>query len=334
MNLKDRIYGCLAGLALGDALGMPTEMLTPEQIQSEFGWVDHPVRAPGWHPHKDFSAGQITDDTGQMLAIAHAIGQDGKLTASSAASGLLKWAEEAGETLPVIIGPSTRRALDRLKVGEDPRLSGQTGTTNGAAYRAVPVGLVNYDQPDLRMQQVVEACLPTHGTCVAISGAAAVAWAVAEALTGQPSLESILTAAKRGAELGRKYGSWRWGTLLEKRIDLAVRLVAENSRPQAALAALYDYVGVGLETAESVATVFGVICLAGGNPMLAVTYAANIGGDTDTIAALAGAICGAWRGIEAIDRRMLAQVARVNRLHLSEESARLEHLIKQKSSVQ
>ena len=36
MSLKDRIYGCLAGLALGDALGMPTEMLTPEEIKAEF----------------------------------------------------------------------------------------------------------------------------------------------------------------------------------------------------------------------------------------------------------------------------------------------------------
>jgi ADP-ribosylglycohydrolase len=193
------------------------------------------------------------------------------------------------------------------------------------------VGLVNFDQPELRMQQVVEACLPTHGTCVAISGAATVAWAVAEALTGRASLESILAAAKQGAEQGRQYGNWIWGTPLEKRIDLAVRLVHENSRPPAALAALYDFVGVGMETAESVATVFGVICLAEGDPMLAVTYAANIGGDTDTIAALAGAICGAWRGIEAIDRKMLAQVTKVNHIHLYAEATRLDNLIKHRS---
>ena len=333
MNFVDRIYGCLAGLAVGDALGMPTEMLTPEQIKSEFRRVDRFVRAPGWHPHRDLAAGQITDDTGQMLAIAHAIGEDGKLTAKSAAAGLLRWAEQAGETLPVILGPSTRRALDRLKAGEDPRSSGQAGTTNGAAYRAVPVGLVNFDQPDRRMQQVVEACLPTHGTCVAISGAAAVAWAVAEALTGQASLESIMAAAKDGAERGRQHGAWAWGTPLDKRIDLAVRLVAEASRPQEALAALYDFVGVGMETAESVATVFGLICLADGDPMRAVTYGANIGGDTDTIAALAGAICGAWRGIDAIDRQMMAQVTKVNRIHLFAEARRLDSLIKNRNSA-
>jgi ADP-ribosylglycohydrolase len=325
MRLKDRIYGCLAGLAVGDAMGMPTEMLTPEQIRSEFGWVDRPVRAPIWHPHKDFSAGQVTDDTGQALAVVHAMREDGTLTAATVATELLRWAEAAGETLPVILGPSTRKALERLKAGEDPRQSGREGTTNGAAYRAIPVGLVNFDRPDRLLQQVVEACLPTHGTCVAISGAAAVAWAVAEASSRQPSLESILAAAKHGAEEGRESGAWAWRTPLEKRIDLAARLVAENPEPEAALTALYDFVGVGMDTAESVAAAFGVICLAKGDPMLAVTYAANIGGDTDTIAALAGAVCGTWRGIDAIDQQMLVQVERVNHLDLHTEAESLEH---------
>jgi len=330
MSLNSRIYGCLAGLAVGDALGMPTEMLTPEQIRSEFGWVDRPVRAPDWHPHKDFAAGQVTDDTGQALAIVHAMGSDGKLTATSVVSELLKWADAAGETLPAILGPSTRRALDKLRAGEDPRQSGQEGITNGAAYRAIPVGLVNFDLPDQRLQQVVEACLPTHGTCVAISGAAAVAWAVAEAISEQSTLESILAAAKQGAEQGRRYGTWAWGTSLEKRIDLAVRLVNENPEAEAALAALYNFVGVGMDTAESVAAVFGVICLAKGDPMRAVTYAANIGGDTDTIAALAGAVCGTWRGIDAIDQQMLAQVEKVNHLDLHGEAERLEHLMERR----
>ncbi len=329
----DRIHGCLAGLAIGDALGMPTELLTPEQIVSEFGWVDRFVRAPAWHPHKDLAAGQVTDDTGQALAISHAFTDDGILTAAAVAGGLLAWADAAGETLPAILGPSTRRALDRLRAGEDPRQSGREGVTNGAAYRAVPVGLVNFARPDQCMQQVVEACLPTHGTCVAISGAAAVAGAVSEALTEQSTLESILAAAKRGAGQGRRQGTWTWGTLLEKRIDLALRLVAENPRPEKALQALYDYVGVDILVAESVAAAFGVIALAKGDPMLAVVYGANIGGDTDTIAALAGAICGAWRGIEAIDRKMLAQIEDVNGLNLAVEASRLEALIKQRSVI-
>jgi ADP-ribosylglycohydrolase len=240
------------------------------------------------------------------------------------------WADAAGATLPAVIGPSTRRSLERLKAGDDPRLTGQAGTTNGAAYRAIPVGIVYFDQPDKRIQQVVEACLPTHGTTVAISGAAAIAGAISEALSKSSSIESIITAARQGAVQGRQYGAWVWGTPLEKRIDLAVQMVTENSEPESALRVLYDFVGVGMDTAESVASVFGIICLAKGDPMLAVTYAANIGGDTDTIAALAGAICGAFSGINAIDQQMLRQIEHVNGLDLLAEAKRLELMIAQR----
>lgn len=330
MNLHSRIFGCLAGLALGDCLGGPTEFLTRAQIKAEFGWVDHLVQAPVWHPHHNLQAGQITDDTGQALAVAHALGADGLTTAEEVARTLLVWADQAGETLAVVIGPSTRKALDKLRKGESPRLTGQSGTTNGAAYRGVIPGLMNYAHTERILPQVAEVCLPTHGTVVAISGAAAVACAVARALSETPRLEDILEAAKSGAQAGRELGAWAWGTLLEKRIELAVRLVQENPQPEAALSALADYVGTDMLVAESVACAFGVVALADGDPMKAIQYGSNLGGDTDTIAALAGAVCGAWKGIDAIDRDMLTQVEKVNHIDLSAEAARLVGILEKR----
>ena len=330
MNLHDRVFGCLAGLALGDSLGSPTEFLTRAQIKIEYGWVDHLVQAPAWHPHHLLLPGQITDDTGQALSVAHALGPDGQTTAEDVAHYLLKWADQAGDTLSVVIGPSTRQALERLRNGESPRLTGRGGTTNGAAFRAVIPGLVNYARPERILSQVVEVCLPTHGTTVAISGAAAVAFAVARALSGAPRIEDIVEAAEGGALAGREHGNWTWGTPLEKRILLAVRLVAENPQPEAALSALANYVGTDMLVAESVACAFGVVVLAGGDPMKAIRYGANLGGDTDTIAALAGAVCGAWKGVDAIDRDMLSQVERINHMDLAGEAARLVSIIEKR----
>ena len=327
MNLQDRVYGCLAGLALGDSLGGPTEFLTRAQIKAEFGWIDHLVQAPAWHPHHALLPGQVTDDTGQVLAVAHALDTHGQTTAEDVATQLLGWAGQVGETLAVIIGPSTRRALARLANGESPRLTGQGGTTNGAAYRAVIPGLVNFACPEQILPQVVEVCLPTHGTTVAISGAAAIAFAIARALSEVPTLVGILEAAENGARVGREQGTWAWGTPLEKRIELAVRLVAENPQPEFALSALADYVGTDMLVAESVACAFGVMALANGDPMKAIQYGANLGGDTDTIAALAGAVCGAWRGIDSIDRDMLSKVEGINHMDLSAEAARLVNMI-------
>jgi ADP-ribosylglycohydrolase len=327
MILSERILGCLTGLAVGDALGMPAEMLTQEQIRKEFGWVDSLKSAPSWHPHHLLAPGRITDDTGQMLSVAHAFDKDGNITSESVAKKLLDWAEQEKDILDLVLGPSTRQALTELRKGGDSRQTGQHGKTNGAAYRAVAVGLVNVYHPERLMQQVVEVCLPTHGTTVAISGAVAIAAAIMEACQEKSTLESITSAAMESAVEGRKHGAWVWSTPLESRIKLAVDLVQKSPEPEAALKKIADYVGVDMLVPESVAAVFGIINLAKGDPMKAAIYGANIGGDTDTIAALAGAICGTWRGTASIDPAMVSEIEKVSKIDLKAEAKYLEKLI-------
>jgi len=330
MNSIDKTLGCLAGLALGDALGMATEFLTPEQIKKEFSWLDRLRPAPAWHPHAPMQAGEVTDDTRQMLAVAHAYDTQGVLTADAVAQQLLGWEASNDNSVQLCMGPSTHQALEKLRHGIPPTETGRAGKTNGAAMRTAVVGLMTAGHPDATLDDVVAASLPTHGTGVAIAGAAAVACAVAEATTEKATLTSILEAARWGAQEGFKRGAWAWSTPLEGRIELAERLVREADDLQDALKDIYRYVGTDMLVAESVAAAFGVFMLAGGNPMKAVVLGANIGGDTDTIAAIAGAVSGAWQGVEAIDAGMLAQVEKVNGLDLKEEARRLTSIIESK----
>jgi len=312
----DKAYGCLAALALGDALGMPTEFLTPEQIADEYGHVENLVSPPEWHPHAVMPRGRITDDTEQALALATVYLRDGQMRAEAVAQAMLDWAAAQGEQLVLYLGPSTRRALEALRGGQSPRESGRGGTTNGAAMRIAPVGIVNAGDREGALRDTVEACLPTHGTTLAISGAGAVACAVAEAMSDGATLDSVLEAAAEGARRGREHGVWVWTPLLEHRIALAQRLVQQAENEAEALRQLYQSVGVDITVTESVPTAFGLVLLAEGDPMRAVRYAANLGGDTDTIGAIAGAICGALQGIEAVDRAMLEKVERVNGIDL------------------
>ena len=78
---------------------------------------------------------------------------------------------------------------------------------------------------------------------------------------------------------------------------------------------------------ESVAAAFGIIALAKGDPMKAVIYGANIGGDTDTIAALSGAICGAWHGGASIDPAIVNVIEKVSKINLEAEAKHLEELV-------
>jgi ADP-ribosylglycohydrolase len=325
MKLFEKVLGCLTGLALGDALGMSTEFLTPEQIVKEFSWLDRLRSAPAWHPHAPMQPGEVTDDTRQALAVAHAYDAHGVLTSDSVARELLVWEASNDNSVKLCMGPSTRQALEKLRLGISPAEAGKNGKTNGAAMRAAVVGLMTAGHP-------VEASLPTHGTGAAISGAAAVACAVAEATGEKATFTSILEAAKWGAHEGFKRGVWAWSTPLDGRIELAERLVREAGDRQAALQAVYRYVGTDMMVAESVAAAFGVFLLAEGDPMKAVVLSANIGGDTDTIAAMAGAISGAWRGMEAIDANMLAQVEQVNDLDFKNEADRLVNIVESKQA--
>jgi ADP-ribosylglycohydrolase len=318
-----KAYGCLAGLALGDALGMPTEFLTPERITAEYGAVAGLVAPASWHPHAVLPYASTTDDTAQALALAGIYLRGEPMTAERVAHALVAWADAEGPRLELYAGPSTRQALAALRNGADPRQSGRHGTTNGAAMRIAPVGIAHAGDFAATLQDTVEACLPTHGTTLAISAAAAVSYAVCEAMTEHATLESVLAAAQRGAIDGRQHGTWVWTLPLEHRIALAIRLVRETTDEAAARTALYQYIGVDIAVTESIPAAFGLVALAAGDPQRAVLHAAQIGGDTDTIGAIAGAVCGALSGIDTIDRDLLATVEKANALNLAHIAAGL-----------
>ncbi len=180
--------------------------------------------------------------------------------------------------------------------------------------RIAPVGIVHSGDFPGTLADTVEACLPTHGMTLAIS-AAAVSYAVYEAMTDTATIESVLAAAQRGAVDGRQHGAWMWTPPREHRIALAVRLVREAA-DATARDALYNYIGVDITVTETI-TAFALVALAEGNPMRAALHAARMGGDADTIGAIASAVCGALSGIGAIDRDLLMTVERTNGLDLA-----------------
>lgn len=323
ISLLSKATGCLAGVALGDALGRATEFMTREQIRARYGWLNHFAPPMDTHPAHGDPLGKITDDTEQTLVIARLLAEGVEpLTPERVAQAFVEWANKG---FSPYLGPSTRRALIRLIEGESPYETGKQGTTNGAAMRVAPIGIVHAGDPstslraslDGALRDAVAASIPTHNTRNAIQGAAAVACAVAAAMASDATIERVIAAAQEGARRGREFGEWSWATPLEKRIELAVRLVNQATDLNSALQSLYDFVGVGLDPAESVASAMGVVVATRGDPMAAIFAGVNIGGDTDTIAAIAGGICGALRGIEAIDSTMVKQVEQVNGLDLS-----------------
>jgi len=141
--MRDKILGGLYGQALGDAFAMPAQ-IHPDDTESAFGWLDSWQAAPPDHiVHAGLPAGRITDDSEQAFSIAQAIIDAGALTLAAVVRGLLDWYERVDGDNSPYVGPSTRRGLQALRRGADPRRTGLWGDTNGAAMRIAPIGLLH-----------------------------------------------------------------------------------------------------------------------------------------------------------------------------------------------
>jgi ADP-ribosylglycohydrolase len=312
---RSRARGALYGLAIGDALGMPTQMLSRSEIGKRWGGLLRGFEpAPQGHPiAAGMPAGAITDDTEQAVLLGRLlVAGHGAVDPHELAEALVVWERDmAARGSRDLLGPSTKRAVAALLAGTSLEEAGASGATNGAAMRIAPVGIMvplSLPVPDLStlVDRVVTASMVTHNTGLALAGAAAVAAAVSAGISGAPigGATEIATAAARLAA-GR--GHWVAGADVAARIEWATALVA--SRDAAAAADLiYTLVGTSLATQESVPAAFAVLAAVPDDPWQACLLAASLGGDCDTIAAMAGAVAGACHGVAAFPPTALAVI--------------------------
>ena len=330
--LARRASAALHGLAVGDAVGMPTQGLAPDVVAARWGVPvaglapadpDHPIAG-------GLPAGTVTDDTEQAVLVAELLRDgEGRLAAGDVAAALLAWEERVTARGSLdLLGPSTRRAVQAIRDGVPVEQAGRAGDTNGAAMRIAPVGIVVPGADLGRLLDLVEeASRATHHTSVGLAGAAAVAAAVSAGLDGA-DLPAATELAARAATAAARRGTWVAGADVAARIRWAVRLV--TGLPEAsARGRILTFVGTSVATQESVPAAFAVLAACPGDPWRACRLAASLGGDSDTIAAMAGAVGAALHGAGAFPDDVLAEVRRVNGLALHElagELARLRRL--------
>ncbi|HAD41597.1 MAG TPA: ADP-ribosylglycohydrolase family protein, partial [Plesiomonas shigelloides] len=80
---------------------------------------------------------------------------------------------------------------------------------------------------------------------------------------------------------------------------------------------VYDLIGSGMDVIESVPAAIAIVELAAGEPMRCAELCANLGGDTDTIGAMATAICGALNGVDAFPLAARTLIAEANQIDLA-----------------
>ena len=320
-------HGALAGLALGDALGMPTQEMSPAQIRAVYGRITGLVDGDASQPYAPgMPAGSVTDDTEQALLVASLLirgrgSSSGRvsLNAVEFAHALLAWEDSMIERGSLdLLGPSTKAALERVRAGEDPLTIGGEGTTNGAAMRVTPIGIaVSTEDPEAFAEAVWSSCRVTHATRQGFQSAALVAAAVSMGIDAarSPSLDlrGLLWKALTYVDSLPDRGAWTPDPDVIAATRRAMQLAVNPA--SSSLECLAEQVGTSVASAHAIPMAFAL--LARDPSPQALLDAANIGGDTDTIGAIAGAILGAALGVEVLPTDSLSKIEEVSHLGLS-----------------
>lgn len=311
-----RILGALYGQALGDAMGMPSELWPRSRVKAHFGWIDRFLDGPAENNAACyFKRAEFTDDTSMALCLADALIEcKGEIVPDVIGRNILKWAEGFDAFNKNVLGPTSKIALNAIRDGKPVSQLENNGVTNGAAMRVSPLGCVlPTANLDTFIDNVALASSPTHKSDLAIAGAVTVGWAVSRAIDGD-GWQNIVDALPSVARHAQEKRVTTFNASLALRIELALKTVREANGVESACEQLYQLVGAGTSTIESVSCAIAMVELAGTDPNRCAILCANLGGDTDTIGAMATAICGALHGIAGIDPALKQQLDDINQL--------------------
>ncbi|MFG3300087.1 ADP-ribosylglycohydrolase family protein [Micromonospora chersina] len=303
-----RAAGSLFGLAYGDALGKPTEFLTVAEIVRRYG--------PAGPRELAGDPALVTDDTQMALAVAWAL-HDAPAYTAEAVEPLLR-----RRFLDWAVSPDNNRApgmtclracaeLDRGTRWQDATVAGSKGC--GANMRVTPVGLLDVDLDTLAGLAQLQAGL-THGHPTGLAASELTAYAVRLLRDGAalPELPGLLTERAHAqrtvyradwlGDLWQRAGERTPEEFIARGWDECLRVLG---RLDAALARPDDggdpcrLTGEGWIAEEALATALLCALRHADDPVGALARGATTAGDSDSIAALAGAFVGAAHGMPA-----------------------------------
>ncbi len=283
----ERLAGAAVGTMVGDALGMPVEGMSREEIARRWGWVEEML--PGRLP-----PGSYTDDSQMMIALLETLASEGRVVPEVLAGRFLANYEPIRG-----YGGRIHGVMQRLAAGVPWQEAGTDSFGNGGAMRVGVLGAY-WPEEERAQQLLAEAelqCRITHHHPRGIAGAQAQAMAVA-------------FAARAGAEAREVFREW-FVEAVARAVEPTDSYTASRIRampdlagvaPQQAVERLGRAYACDVTAPESVPAAMGAF-LAAASATQAVVIAVALGGDTDTIGAMAGAIAGAYWGVDAWPRR-------------------------------
>lgn len=289
--MLEKVRGALLGTAIGDALGMPVEGWSMDAIAQRYGEVREMLPAR-------LGRGTYTDDTQMMIALAESMVRCQQVNAEDIAKTYMRFCDPRRG-----YGGGALRALKRIFDGVSWRESGigdfpGGSYGNGGAMRIAPIGVV-YGGNDLKqLREVVEAAVYcTHVHPLGIDGAVCQARAIGvvarfTSSSDEFAKEEVLAALHEAVRTDEFHHV----------LDTIQELLKE---PDVAPEHVIQSLGNGITALEAVPAAIYSFLSHFASFEEATVYSIGLGGDTDTIAAMTGALSGAYLGVSHIPDRWL-----------------------------
>jgi poly(ADP-ribose) glycohydrolase ARH3 len=305
-TLQAKFRGCLLGGMLGDIAGAVVEAESPGYIAKTYASVDDILRTESVPEFTgpDWRVGRFTDDTQMTLGVAEWLiageAPSAELLLARFVEGWAPWRRYGPGTEAILrMFPQHRAEWRSLSTAMFPE--GSYG--NGSAMRVAPVGLAYFNDLDSTAAVAIESSRPTHSHSLAYQGAVLQATAVATAtLLDRFELTTFVNALRRS--LLRFDDLLQSTTLFSNAIDAIEQGLARG----ASCCQMSSILGTGISATEAVPMALYCFLRHPGSYAQVIHDAVYMGGDTDTIASMAGAISGAFLGSEAIPISWLGAV--------------------------
>ncbi|HEY9204818.1 MAG TPA: ADP-ribosylglycohydrolase family protein [Candidatus Methanoperedens sp.] len=298
-KLRNKYTGCILGAAIGDALGKQNEGLNRKDIL-EKGYITDYGIAPEGCPGEKLKGGQYTDDTEQMLVLSESLIECNGLSVSDFSKRICRWGRDImnDPARKSLLGPSSAASIARLNSGMSWEYSGSDIPSCGSAMRVAPIGLFYEDMADVEFKAAMSS-VPTHNSKDAIAGAVAVAVAVRCALIDMECTDMIKETSARTSNYNVEFA---------KKIELSFERKDKDPNK------VFPELGTSYLVYETVPSAFYCFSKYFEEPKHAMTEAVNAGGDTDSIACITGALCGALHGVDGFPDRWISGLENKNML--------------------
>ncbi|MDI9520660.1 MAG: ADP-ribosylglycohydrolase family protein [Bacillota bacterium] len=314
-GLSNLIYGALYGVAAGDALGAPLEFMSASQIAHAHGTV-RDMLSGGW---LNVKPGEITDDTQMTVAVAQGILDDPEHPVEAAGKHFLDWyatnPKDVGVTCSMSIHQAkslAKQADQKLPNEEDWKIASEDthqatngkSAGNGTLMRTVYVGLYYTHEEEIKKHAMGLSAMTHHDPQ---AGQACAAYClVISALLNNPGRETLVEELERVKPLIPYYD-------YRKLTDPCFKPIPSGYVVESFKAALHAILTTA--TFED-----------------ALVKAINLGGDADTIGAIAGGLAGALYGKDQIPQRWLDSLLKTSAGYMARLDAFAEAAIKKRLS--